>query len=326
MNARARPATIDEITRLSWRVLDEPVLRPPPGSPLIADPTFLLPHDTPDGRWHLFAHSTWGVHHFTSTDGLAWSKPRLAVRHAMRPYVLRDGDAYHLFYERYPAFRLPLTIVPGLRWRSWIEQRASRDLVTWSAATVALRPSLGWHRTQGLGAAVGNPTVLRGDRGWTLHYSAALVRVPDCGFNEPVHVGRAHAEAVAGPYLPDPSPVLSPARDDARANLGAGALRVLRVDDGFVGFQNGIAWDAATGRSSSALSLRTSIDGRTWRYAHDAPIITPSAAAGWRARFVYACDVRRDPSGRWYLYFNGRDQAPMLAGREAIGLAVADPA
>jgi hypothetical protein len=219
-----------------------------------------------------------------------------------------------------------------LRWRSWIEHRASYDLTTWSAPTTALQPTLPWHRTQGLGAAVGNPTALRtGDAGWTLYYSAALVRVPDCGFNEPVHVGVAHADAIEGPYRPEPSPILSPRRDDLRANLGAGALRVLRCTDGFIGLQNGIAWDAATGRSSSALSVLTSRDGRTWRYAHDEPIVAPSGVGptdrgGWRARFVYACDARRDSRGRWYLYFNGRDQAPLLKGRESLGLAVADPA
>lgn len=315
--------TIDEFARLEWRTKrDAPVVRPPFGSPLIADPTFLLPHDTPDGRWHLFAHSVYGVHHFTSREGVAWSRAGLAVRHAMRPYLLRDGGAYHLFYERYPAFRLPLTVVPGLGWRSWIEHRASPDLVHWGAPTIVLRPSLGWHRTQGRGAAVGNPTVLRDGHGFTLWYSAALVRVPDCGFDEPLHVGRARSDAITGPYRPDPSPVLSPASDDPRANLGAGALRVLRLDDGFVGLQNGIGWNAETRRSTSAISVRTSTDGITWTYAHPAPIVMPTK--DWRAAFVYACDARRDPRGRWYLYFNGRDRAPMLAGREAIGFVEAD--
>jgi hypothetical protein len=300
----------------------EPVLHPPLGSPILADPTFLLPHDTPDRRWHLYAHSTWGVHRFTSADGVRWSRPRLVIRHAMRAYVFRDGDLYQLAYERYPAFRLPLTIVPGLRWRSWIERRTSVDLVHWSAPTVVLRPILPWHRTYGLGEAVGNPTLLRGDEGWLLFYSAGLVHIPDCGFNEPLHVGIARAETLGGPWIPDPTPVLSPRDDDPRANLGAGALRVLRVDDGFAGFQNGIAFDRTTGRSSSALSLRLSADGREWRYAHDAPIVAPTT--GWRAGYVYACDVHRDPGGCWYLYFNGRDQAPMLKGREAIGFVVAD--
>jgi hypothetical protein len=149
------------------------------------------------------------------------------------------------------------------------------------------------------------------------------VRVPDCGFNEPLHIGRAVAETITGPYRPDPAPVLSPTTADPRANLGAGAMRVVRLADGFVGLQNGIAFDAATRASRSAISLRCSRDGRHWEYAHDEPIVAPTT--GWRARFVYACDVRRAPTGRWYLYFNGRDQAPMLRGREAIGFVVAEP-
>ncbi len=317
--------TVDEFTRLEWRTTrDAPVLTPPLGSPLLADPTFLLPDATPDGRWHLFAHSVFGVHAYASDDGVRWSRPRLVVRHAMRPYVMPDGGLFHLFYERYPAFRLALTAVPGLRWRSWIEHRSSADLRHWSRPTVALRPTLPWHRTQGAGAAVGNPTVLRHDRGWTLYYSAGLVHVPDCGFNEPRHVAIAEAEAIAGPYRPEPAPVLSPSPTDPRANLGAGAMRVLRLADGFVGLQNGIAWDAATGASRSAISVRRSTDGRHWTYAHEGPIVAPTT--GWRARFVYACDVRRDPRGRWYLYFNGRDRASMLAGREAIGFVVATEA
>ena len=314
--------TVDDFVSLAWRTTREAaVLEPPWGSPLIADPTFLLPHDTPDGRWHLFAHSTWGVHHYTSEDGVAWSWPRLAVRHAMRAFVHRAGDVYHLFYERYPAFRLPLTIVPGMRWRSWIEHRSSPDLAHWSSATVVLRPTLGWHRVLGLGAAVGNPTVLPTVEGHALYYSASLVRVRDCGFNEPLHVGVAYAETIGGPYRPRPEPVLSPRSDDPRCNLGAGALRVLRLADGFVGLQNGIAVDTRSQHSRSAISVLRSDDGLDWRYAHDEPIVVPTT--GWRARFVYACDVRRDPRGRWYLYFNGRDQAPMLKGREAIGFVEA---
>lgn len=315
--------TVADFVRLRWRALeDRPVLRPPAGSPLIADPTFLLPHDTPDGRWHLFAHSIWGVHHFTSDDGIGWSRPRLAVRHAMRPFLCRDAGLYHLFYERYPAYRLPLSALPGLRWRSWIEHRSSADLVRWSQPTIALRPSLPWHRTAGLGEAVGNPTVVSTAAGGHLYYSAGLVHVPDCGFNEPLHVGVARADAIGGPYRPDPEPLLSPRNDDPRRNLGAGAMRVLRLDDGYVGLQNGIALDPDTRRSRSAISVLRSADGIAWQYAHDEPIIAPTT--GWRARFVYACDVRRALGGRWFVYFNGRDRAPMLQGREAIGFVVAD--
>lgn len=315
--------TVADFVRLRWRALrEEPVLRPPPTSPIIADPTFLPPHETPDARWHLFAHSIWGIHRFTSDDGVRWSRSGLAVRHAMRPFLHREGATYHLFYERYPAFRLPLSSLPGLGWRSWIERRRSTDLARWSAPEVVLRPSLPWHRAARLGEAVGNPCLTPLADGYALYYSASLVRVPDCGFNEPLHVGVASAATLDGPWRSRASPLLSPRDDDRRCNLGAGALKVLRLADGFVGLHNGIALDRATGHSRSAISVLTSGDGIDWRYAHAEPIVAPTS--GWRARFVYACDVRPSPSGRWYLYFNARDRAPMLAGREAIGFVVAD--
>lgn len=238
----------------------------------------------------------------------------------MRPFLLRAGPTYHLFYERYPPFRLPLAWVPGLRWRSWIERRASSDLIHWSRPRLVLRPSLPWHRAAGRGEAVGNPCVLPVRGGYALYYSASLVRVSDCGFDEPLHIGIARADTLNGPWRTEPQPVLSPGPGDRRCNLGAGAIKVLAFDDGFVGLQNGIAIDAC-GASSSAISVRTSADGVTWGYAHPEPIVAPTT--GWRARFVYACDVRHDQGmGRWYLYFNARDRVATTAGREAIGFVV----
>jgi hypothetical protein len=316
--------TVDAFVRLAWRVTHPaPVIVPPLGSPIVADPTFLLPAETPDGRWHLFAHSVWGVHAFTSGDGVRWTTGALVVRHAMRPFLFRDGDTYHLLYERYPRWRLPLSWMPGLRWRSWIARRASRDLVAWSPEVVVLPATLEWHRNA-LGEAVGNPCLVATDGGVTLYYSASLVRVPDCGFNEPLHIARATAPGLDGPWRLDPSPLVSPDPRDARCNLGAGAMKVLRLADGWVGLHNGIALDPASGRSRSAISVRRSDDGVAWRYAHDEPIVAPTT--GWRRRFVYACDARRESSGRWFLYFNGRDHAAMRRGREAIGFVVGEPA
>jgi hypothetical protein len=315
--------TVDDFVRLRWQVTHpEPVIRPPHGSPIVADPTFLPPAETPDGRWHLFAHSIWGVHAYASPDGVAWSARGLVARHAMRAFLYRADDAYHLLYERYPPWRLPLSWLPGLRWRSWIAGRSSIDLRRWSRERVVLQPSLDWHRNA-LGEAVGNPCVVATDGGLVLYYSASLVRVPDCGFNEPLHIGRATAPALDGPWTPDADASLSPDPADPRCNLGAGAMKVLRLANGWIGLQNGIALDDM-GRSRSAISVRRSDDGVAWRWAHPYPIVAPDA--GWRARYVYACDVRRDDAtGRWLLYFNGRDRAPMRVGREAIGFVVGTP-
>lgn len=315
--------TVDEFVGLAWRVTHAaPVIRQPRTSPIIADPTFLLPAETPDGRWHLFAHSIWGVHAFVSDDGLVWAPRGLAVRHAMRAFLHRDGSRYHLLYERYPAHRLALSWLPGLRWRSWIARRSSSDLRTWSQEAIVLRASLPWHRNH-LGEALGNPCLVPTGDGLALYYSASLVHVPDCGFNEPLHIGRATAPTLDGPWRTDEAPLLSPDPRDPRCNLGAGAMKVLRLADGWVALHNAITFDVASGRSSSSISVLRSADGIAWRRAHDRPIVAPTD--GWRHRFVYACDVRRESvSGRWLLYFNGRDHAAMRRGREAIGFVVGE--
>ena len=51
-----------EVADLRWRVRPDPVLQPPFPSPVIADPTFLPPDQTPGGDWRLWAHSLLGLH------------------------------------------------------------------------------------------------------------------------------------------------------------------------------------------------------------------------------------------------------------------------
>ena len=64
--------TLEELLALRWSLHpDNPLIRAPFPSPIIADPTFCAPDASPDGRWHLFAHSLLGIHHFTSADGVA---------------------------------------------------------------------------------------------------------------------------------------------------------------------------------------------------------------------------------------------------------------
>lgn len=316
-----RPLDLAAFTALRWSVEPEhPVLRPPFPSPVLADPTFRGPDESPDGRWHLFAHSILGIHHATSSDGVAWSRPRLRIRAAMRPFLHDEAGRFHLFYERILPLRL---LLPWLRlpWRSWIECRTSDDLIHWSAPTVVLRPTEPWHRRESGGMAVGNPCALRLDDGrYALYFSSSLVRLPDCGFDEPLHIGLATADRPTGPYRVHPRPILSPRADDPRCNLGAGSIKVIRLGDGFAGLQNGIYRDPGSGASGSAISVLTSADGIEWTYAHTAPILAP--AAGWRRSFIYACDARPRPDGTWVLYFNARDGWHWTSGREAIGRAV----
>jgi hypothetical protein len=80
------------------------------------------------------------------------------------------------------------------------------------------------------------------------------------------------------------------------SHLGAGAIKVFRDGDGFVGLENGIYRDAA-GASRSAILLLASTDGFAWTQVDPEPIIGPEGS-GWKHAFVYQLDVAR--SGRSY--------------------------
>ena len=59
-------------------------------------PFILLPEDSPDGKWHLFAHTWAGIEHFISTSGInimsstdlrLWSRPQTILSAADVPYA-----------------------------------------------------------------------------------------------------------------------------------------------------------------------------------------------------------------------------------------------
>ncbi len=333
--------TISDFLSLDWGGIEGPLIEPPRLSPVVADPSFLLPGETPSGDWELFAHSAWGVHRYSSRDGKAWTERGIAVHNAMRPFVRRldgegacgDGEAparateprFGLYYEAYPPLALPLTALPfRRRWRSRIALSTSPDLDRWEPGRRLVSPLLPWMRDRALGFAVSNPCLVRDWTGsWRLYFSASLAWIEDCGFCEPRYIGLARGASPEGPFLPEPGPVLDPAEDPMPGVLGAGAIKVLPLSDGYIGLQNKIYRDPR-GRSRSALFILRSEDGRAWRPARPEPLIAPGT--GWTASHVYACDCRfREDDGRWYLYFNARDGWRISEGRERIGRIVGTP-
>jgi hypothetical protein len=290
-------------------------------SPIIADPAVAPPEGTPDRLWHLYAHSAWGIHEHISADGRAWQDRGIVVRGAMRPWLLNESGAWHLVYERPLPLGLAATVLPGLPWRSRIEMRSSSDLVRWGSPRTLLEPSMEWASSPGLGAAVSCPCLVKSGGRFRLYFSAGLVRVPDCGFNEPLFIGLAEADRVEGPYNSLPEPLLRPGTETPWANLSRGSLRVLELEDGWAGFENGISFDS--GVSTSALFLLQSGDGKCWEQASPRPVVAPEA--GWKRSHVYAgCPVARN-NAEIFLYYNARDDWPLARGRENIGLAIGRP-
>jgi hypothetical protein len=334
---------IVDFLALRWSEPGAPLIEPPRFSPVIADPSFLFPEETAgaaDGGWALFAHSAWGVHRYASDDGLAWRDSGIVLRNAMRPFVRKlNGVAtpgasagaapFHLFAEAYAPLALPLTALPGRRkWRSKIVLSRSGNLARWSRPEVIAEPELPWMRDAALGESVSNPCLVRtpsgqsGDSsGWRLYYSASLAWIPDCGFCEPRYLAAADGPSPAGSFAPRARPIADPADDPLPGVLGAGSIKVVPLEDGFIGLQNKIFRDPA-GRSRSAIFILRSEDGLAWRPAREKPLLSP-AGSGWTSSHVYACDCRfRETDGAWYLYFNARDGWRISEGRERIGRIV----
>ncbi len=296
----------EHIDKVSWKDChSNPLIAPIFPTPIIADPTFLPPDKTPDRKWHLFAHSLMGIHHYVSVDGLKWKRRReLIVPRSMRPFLFVEGGTYYLFYEKF------LSYFPQ---KSRIEVRQSKDLHYWSAPTIVLSPSLSWHRR-----TCGNPCVIKDGNEYRLYYSAALVFLKDCKFSEPEFIGMASAKNILGHYNSRPDPIIEPDKSDDYRNHGAGSIKVVRTKKQYVGFHNGIYIDG-NGKSRSAIRLLESKDGITWSGFDREPFLKPEGS-GWKRAFVYACDVRQF-GDKLYLYYNARNG--WLWGKECIGMCVA---
>ena len=271
---------------------------------ITADPTFLPPKDTPDGKFHLFAHvMLFGIHHYVSEDGIEWEKTEDKVEPGIRPFLLKEDDTYYLFYEQ--------TFTPML---ASIAFSTSKDLIKWSKPKIILKPLTEWEYE---GAnRVGNPCVVKHKDTYRLYYSAGSVFLRDAMVPEPKYIGVAKAEAIGGPYKRKPTPIISPSKEHIYRNIGAGAIKVLKLGDDWIGFNNGIYRDRH-GRNRSAILMLYSADGAVWKDIFKTPIIFSNK--GWKRAFVYQLDVRQ-VDGQYWLYYNGRNG--WLAGMEHIGLAI----
>jgi hypothetical protein len=310
---------INDVKYIRWNDFSENyIINHPRLSPILADPTFIFPEESPDSAWHLFAHSVWGIHHFISGDGVKWKDRGVAVANGMRPFLYVEGGVYYLLYEKYRTLALILSVFRGRRWYSEIAVRKSSDLKKWSAPMTLVRPELDW-QAAGADKSVSNPCLVKDEKGYRLYYSASLVYIPDCGFDEPDCVGMAESQSILGPYVPLKEPIIRVNKQDPWCNLSCGSIKVVHCDDGYVGFENGIYWDEDKKQSGSAIIVLKSTDGIQWKRLVQEPVIRPST--GWRRSHIYACDVKyHNKQKTWYMYYNARSDWPVSRGQERIGL------
>ncbi len=289
-------------------------------STIVADPSVLSPNDS-DGKWHIFCHTLFGVYHFVSDDGIRYDKVAKVVNNAMRPDVKKIGDTYYMYYERVQSL-LPrgLAMVGLIRWKSEIWYVTSKDLYTWSQPKVAVSHTRDYEDCK-MGISISNPFLIKYGDKYRLYYSAGLSFLKDCNFSEPTHLSYAESDSPDGPFVSRATPIMSPGKDNPVFNEGCGCIKVYSLSDCLIGLINGIYTDGE-GNSHSAVMLFRSEDGENFSYVKH--LVEPQSIGedDWMAQYVYASNLAFY-EGNAYVYFNARNVADMLKGREHIGVSIA---
>ncbi len=311
--------TINQIAQAEFRVTDSsPVIKPFHGSFVAADPSVLTPELSPDGLWHIFFHTTFGVWHFSGKDGVTFQKAGKVVSRAMRPDINYIDGTYYLFFERTrPLIFNALNVVNAAKWKSEIYAVQSPDLKSWSKPYPVITHTRDYEKSE-RGVSISNPFYLRDGEISRLYYSCGLTYIDDCGFCEPTFISFAESREADKNYVSAKKPIIRPDKDDPHLNLCSGCLKVYRLKDGYIGIQNGIFRQA--GRSRSAVMLLTSADGLNFEFCK--MLLEPSEERAWMRQYVYASHLVKY-GDELRLYFNARDTSDMIRGRECIGFAAA---
>lgn len=310
----------EQILNADFKICGKPLMKPWGGSWVVADPSLLTPETSHDGKWHMFFHTTFGVYHTESDDGLDFAKPVKITNRAMRPNINLIDGRFYLFFERTrPLIMNALNVVNIAKWNSEIAVVESTDLKSWTSPKPVIRNTREYERSD-RGTSISNPYLLQENGVNRLYYSCGLTYIKDCGFCEPTYISYAESKRITDGYLSAEKPIISPDKTDPYLNLCSGCLKVYRMSDGYIGIQNGLY--EKDGKSHSAIILLTSADGLNFKFAK--MLIEPQIVDGsdWMKQFVYASHLVRY-GDILRIYFNARDVANPILGRECIGYAEA---
>lgn len=310
----------EQILNADFKICGKPLMKPWGGSWVVADPSLLTPETSHDGKWHMFFHTTFGVYHAESDDGLDFAKPVKITNRAMRPNINLIDGRYYLFFERTrPLIMNALNVVNIAKWNSEIAVVESTDLKSWTSPRPVIRNTREYERSD-RGTSISNPYLLQENGVNRLYYSCGLTYIKDCGFCEPTYISYAESKRITDGYLSAEKPIISPDKTDPYLNLCSGCLKVYRMSDGYIGIQNGLY--EKDGKSHSAIILLTSADALNFKFAK--MLIEPQVVDGsdWMKQFVYASHLVRY-GDILRIYFNARDVANPILGRECIGYAEA---
>ncbi len=312
MHPLDRRLTAAEWSALRWSpVATAPFLVPTLGAPAVRDPTVLSADNRLDDLWHLWADSPLGIDHYTSPDGLRWSREDLVAAHAMGAHVRLLPEGLVMMYTRGPIAVAARGALPFPA-RAELVTRFGQTVYDWDTTTPTLTTSLPWFAAQGGGDWVSHPCLVHAGDRWKLYFSAGTASLGDGAV--PRYVGMAETDDLDLGFVPHPQPVLQPRADTPEASVGAGSLKVFPcLGGGYAGLQTVYGVDPE-GAPTASLRLVHSLDGTLWS-ANDAPLLTLSGE-GWARSHLGAVDAVAS-GDHIHVYFSAcGDPSGWLAGSQ----------
>lgn len=317
-------------SKISWYPFsDEPVIRSLWYMPRLCDPFFLFPEESPDGKWHLFGHTWVGIEHFISENGISWEPRKMIELRGHSPSIYQEDGIYYLVYEKHNA-SLPAWRKGRLRRKeeekiqySRFEMRSSTDLILFSEPKIILDSRQIPFAKDGLKKPrISRPQIIRDSGGYRLYFGASHLALPDTHQKTSRYFALALSGTLEGPYAlaNEGECLLQPNADDPYRNMAVGSIKVIRAQDGYVGFECAMYWDKKLGRTNSVLLQLESQDGLVFKPSYRAPLLTVPES-GWASRYIVGCDLHyKSEESCWYCYFSANAKAGILPVRESIGL------
>lgn len=309
--------TFEQFNNAEFKLFEgNPIIKNPPESFVIADPSVLTPQASHDGKWHLFCHTFFGIYRYESDDGIGFKNKGKIVNRAMRPNINYIDGKYYLFFERTRPVIFNLLSLVGAKWKSEIYCVESTNLTEWSKPYLVMGKTRDYEECDA-GIAISNPFLMKTEKGYRMYYSCGQTFIKDCGFCEPTHISFAESENITSGFVSREKPIISPDKNIQYLNLCSGCLKVYRLADCYIGLQNGIY--EKDGKSHSAIMLLKSDDGIHFEPVK--PFLVPQMCGDsqWMKQYVYACCLTYY-NNKLRLYFNARNVSNNLLGRECIGI------
>ncbi len=315
--------SLDKLEKAYWYSFsDEPIATTSKLRKRLCDPAFLPPEESPDGLWHLFAHTFIGIDHFTSTSGLEWKKTNLVFARAHSPFLYKEGGIYYLLFELHSKV-FYLKDDEGKSDESRIFYSTSTDLYSWSDPRVLLYSSDVTKSVYRQGPQrISRPQLVAWNDGYRLYFGAGETKIYDTKQKAAPALMYAQSMDIEGPYEINQKPVMKTEPDSLYRNLATGAVKIVPFSDGLAAFECAYYFDIKKRKSSSALLLFTTRDGSEWEFSR---VIQKSASSGWASRYISSVDVRyKKNEDSWYLIYSANSERKIIGKlrlvTESLGL------